>query len=122
MYRKPTSWAGRLALVLALSAAMIVPVLAFAAVTSEPVSQTIQAQVQEPMVALASPAIGASVSAQAAPTVWEIASTTYVYRTRTGTKYHRHSCIAHHTHWRVTLHVAKYHYHLSACKVCRPPR
>lgn len=122
MIRKSTSWMGRLALVLALSAAMIVPALAFAAVAAEPSPCASRVQVQKPMVALASPVLGAAVSAQAAPTVWEIASTTYVYRTRTGTKYHRHSCIAHHTHWRVTLHVAKYHYHLSACKVCRPPR
>lgn len=49
-------------------------------------------------------------------------ATTYVYITRTGTKYHRHYCVDDHKHTRVTLHHAKYHHHLKPCKVCKPPK
>lgn len=47
-------------------------------------------------------------------------ATTYVYTTRTGACYHRHYCVSHHTHFKVTLRYAKAHYR--PCKVCRPPR
>lgn len=47
-------------------------------------------------------------------------STTYVYITRTGACYHRHYCVSHHTHFKVTLKYAKAHYR--PCKVCHPPR
>jgi len=49
-------------------------------------------------------------------------STTYVYITRTGSKYHRHYCVDDHPHTRVTLHHAKSHHHLGRCKVCKPPK
>jgi len=50
------------------------------------------------------------------------AATTYVYITKSGTKYHRHDCVSHHGHTKVTLHHAKVHHKLTACKVCKPPR
>jgi hypothetical protein len=48
------------------------------------------------------------------------ASTTYVYITGTGACYHRHYCVSHHAHYRVTLKYARAHYR--PCKVCHPPR
>jgi hypothetical protein len=48
-------------------------------------------------------------------------STTYVYTTRTGARYHRHYCVDDHVHYRHTLHWAKTHGY-TPCKVCRPPR
>lgn len=47
--------------------------------------------------------------------------TTYVYITNTGTKYHRHYCVAHHTHYKKTLRWVKSHGY-KPCKVCKPPR
>ncbi len=53
---------------------------------------------------------------------WSVARTTYVYKTRTGHRYHRGSC--RYLAWskkRVTLKRAK-SMGLTPCKVCGPPR
>ena len=46
-------------------------------------------------------------------------ATYWVYTTRTGECYHRHYCVAHHTHFRHTVKEAKA-MGLRPCKVCRP--
>jgi hypothetical protein len=46
-------------------------------------------------------------------------ATYWVYTTNTGACYHRHSCVAHHPHYKHTVKQAKAH-GLRPCKVCRP--
>ena len=46
---------------------------------------------------------------------------TYVWRTRTGARYHRHYCVDDHYCWKISLSKANSQ-RLTPCRVCKPPR
>lgn len=115
MNRSALGWAGRALLVLAVSLAMIGPAVAVHAGTGGATHATVHSPSVKGAIASAviAPAGGATINPM---------STTYVYITNTGKKYHRSGCrYLKKSKIKKTLKWAKSHGY-TACKVCKPPR
>jgi hypothetical protein len=115
MNRIARGWAGRLLLVLVVSVAMIGPAIAVHAGT---VGST-RAAVHSPSAKAATVRVAAMAGIGA---TMQPMSTTYVYITNTGKKYHRAGCrYLKKSKIKKTLKWVKSHGY-TACKVCKPPK
>ena len=111
MSKKLSFLIGRLALVLAISAVLIVPAMAIPTNAGRPATKNAELRKATPTIApVAAPV-----------TVRATSASTRVYITRTGSKYHRSGCrYLRQSKIAKTLKWVKAH-HYGACKICRPP-
>lgn len=111
MSKKLSFLIGRLALVFAISAVLIVPAMAIPTNAGRPATKNAELRKATPTIApVAAPV-----------TVRATSASTRVYITRTGSKYHRSGCrYLRQSKIAKTLKWVKAH-HYGACKICRPP-
>lgn len=116
MNKRVLTWVGRSVLTAAIVVAMVGPAIALHAEAGRPSANPVMQVGAQKFV------VATLISAASSATTAHPLSTTYVYITKTGSKYHRSNCrYLRYSKRKVTLKYAKSH-HYGACKICRPPK